>query len=426
MVRYYGIRIYRSAMMPRVMLPVWLLLMLLLLPACGAAPQNVLAESDMTDPGEAPLETGVAATAVSPPPEMAPPAPPVVEERDAVEVATPVPEATATPLPSPTATVVPSPTAVPVPVLRQLLTGGCCVNPFWSSDSKQVRFIDKPTADAPAGIYEVAADNPAPVSAGTLYTTTLGSLAANGRFYVRPDDPVTILEELFTGQLYSIPNEGNQLFFSPSAERVAWQVREGGGQGPSRTRQTTLWVADVDGSDARVIGQLRGASISGWVGEETLLLQLPDDSNEDKRLLVRYNLDDRTPVVLDRAARFSGTTISRGGTFVAYYISLDGANPEQNGVWLMDTATGEKQPLPTGAYQWRDATRLVLIPMEVGVSSFRFREYDTETAVLRDLTDPDVLQVRVANNDWSISPDGDTVVFVSANDGNLWALQLGD
>jgi hypothetical protein len=38
------------------------------------------------------------------------------------------------------------------------------------------------------------------------------------------------------------------------------------------------------------------------------------------------------------------------------------------------------------------------------------------------LTDPAVTPFKVANGDWSVSPDGQHIVFVSAADHNLWLL----
>jgi Tol biopolymer transport system component len=43
----------------------------------------------------------------------------------------------------------------------------------------------------------------------------------------------------------------------------------------------------------------------------------------------------------------------------------------------------------------------------------------------RPLTDPTVTSLKIANNDWAVSPDGRYVVFVNAADHNLWLLDLG-
>ena len=74
-------------------------------------------------------------------------APPTLAPTATVRV---VPTAVPTLAPSPTPTITPT----PLPQLVQLTTDGCCVNPGWSPDSRQVLFIDKPTADAEVGYHE--------------------------------------------------------------------------------------------------------------------------------------------------------------------------------------------------------------------------------------------------------------------------------
>jgi Tol biopolymer transport system component len=43
---------------------------------------------------------------------------------------------------------------------------------------------------------------------------------------------------------------------------------------------------------------------------------------------------------------------------------------------------------------------------------------------VRALTDPALTPFRVAGGDWSPSPDGNRVVFVSADDHNLWVMDV--
>lgn len=343
----------------------------------------------------------------------------------ATVVASPAARATSTSVPpSPTATQMPLPTATPAPALRQLLSGGCCVNPMWRADGQAIRFLDKPTANATVGIYEVAVDAPAPVVAGTLFTTTLASWAGRGRFYVTTTSDGVTINDLVTGKVTTPPTDGNQVAISPDGTRLAWQVRAAG-SGSNNQRQTTFWVAGLDGSEAQAGASLRGGSLVGWLGNGALLLQRTADADDDKRTLVRYDIEAGTTTDLDSGTRFNGMALSPSGEFIVYYISLD-ENKAQNAIWVMNTTTGKKQQLPViGGYQWRDATRLLVIPVPSGTPAFHVEEYDAASATLRPLTDPAVLPFRVANNDWMLSPDGSRMVFVSAEDGNLWLLELG-
>ena len=68
----------------------------------------------------------------------------------------------------------------------------------------------------------------------------------------------------------------------------------------------------------------------------------------------------------------------------------------------------------------------MLMPMELGAYSHRLQEYDLTTNSIQNLTDPTSHPFRVTNNDWAVSPDGTQVAFVSAADGNLWLIDLGN
>ena len=366
---------------------------------------------------------GGAALATLSPPAAAPTEPP------APSATAPAPPPTATrAAPPPTATALPTATPLPEPALRQLATGGCCVNPSWRADSGAVRFIDRPASAAPVGLYEIALDEDAPVSAGTLVTTTLPASfsAADGRFIVTTGPGQPTIEERATGRVTTLPEGASQISISPDGARVVWQIREDGGSGPSSQAESAFWTAAIDGSGARLLLRARGASVSGWLGDEALLLQARERGESDERVLLRLDLEEGRMEELARGARISGLALSPERRWLAFYISLDQIEPARNGLWLLDTATGERQQLPAaGAYRWRDGTRLLLMPMEMGARSMRLIEVDAATGDVRALTDPARLPFRVANNDWHVSPDGRHIVFVSADDGNLWLLTLG-
>ncbi|RME46358.1 MAG: hypothetical protein D6791_08505, partial [Chloroflexi bacterium] len=87
------------------------------------------------------------------------------------------------------------PTAQPnvlIPSLRRLTTGGCCTQPFWSPDSRQVLFIDRPAPDAPVGIWGV--DVTQPQSAPELVTERIGFYTGDMAFIIEPGREVTVIE----------------------------------------------------------------------------------------------------------------------------------------------------------------------------------------------------------------------------------------
>ena len=86
---------------------------------------------------------------------------------------------------------------------------------------------------------------------------------------------------------------------------------------------------------------------------------------------------------------------------------------------------GEARKLDfVGAYRWRDGSRLAYVPMQLGAPSHELWQIDVETGETERLLGPESFPFRIANNDWSISPDGATLAFVSEADRNLWVADL--
>jgi len=283
-----------------------------------------------------------------------------------------------------------------------------------------VLFIDKPAAEAEAGVYAVDIDRmQEPQLSGPV-----GIYSPDRSLVAYPVDVRTLVDKLSTGERWVIPNNGEALEFSPDNRRVAWEIEAI--SGPYDERQTEIFMANYDGTDAVKVARVYGGGLVGWLprGLSLLFLGRPALSTRDRTLTT---LDLRTNEAIDlvTAERISGVGVSRDGSWVAYYISFD-SDAERNGIWVQRAdGTGARQLDAWGAYQWRDDSHLLVIPARPSPDqAFEIWEIEAATGEKRQLTDAAVTPLNILNGDWRISPDGRYVVFVNSADRNLWLLEL--
>jgi len=327
----------------------------------------------------------------------------------------------------PTATPSPTrqpPTPTPVPTLRQLAGGGCCTQPFWSPDSRRVLFIDEPAPGALLGIWGVDVTRPDPTP--ELVTERIASYTADLAFLVEMSQDTTVIERLADNMRWTVPADGRPVSISPGRKHIAWQVSDE--DLPFERQTTQVWVADLDGSDAQAVATLPRGSLSGWISDDVLLLSSRESLESREQVLYTFSLSSGRTTELVRAERLRGGLLSPDGAWLAYYVALD-EDPAQNGLWLVRTDGSERRQLDPdlfGAYQWRDADWLLLIPFRPEAVSHELWELDANTGEVRRLTDPGVIPFKIANGDWIVSPDGRHVAFVESRDRNIWLLTLSD
>ncbi len=336
---------------------------------------------------------------------------------------TPLPTATSTPRPSPTPTLIPSPTPTPTPELEQLTTGGCCVQPSWSPDSRQVLFIDKPSANDTVGFYAVdiaAGTNKPPQRSGPV-----GVYSQDRSLITYLDQGRTVVEKLSSGERWVMPNN-YQVAFSPDNQRLAWADSEENSNIPYDQRRSDLYIAQVDGSRAVRVARVYGGGFVGWLpsGAKILVSARPSLAVRERTLSV-LDLNTQASVNLVTAERISGVSVSRDGTWIAYTITFD-ADKSRNGIWMQRTdGTPARKIELWGAYQWRDEGRLLVMPARVSADrAFEILEVDAATGKIRKLTEAAITPLQILNGDWRVSPDGRYIVYVNSVDRNLWLLKL--
>jgi len=384
--------------------------------ACSAAGSS-LPESTAPD---AAAQTPAAAAAPTPSVQPGPEASPSARgQPGSVPGALPPPQTTSIPIAA-----APTPSTEP-PRLRRLTEGGCCSGAFWSPDSGAALYLDRPGPEQPAGIWQAAIDGGEPA----LLTDRLGIYSADMQLRAFPERGNTVVERLADGQRWIIPSGGRAVNFSPGGRRLAWNTGQSGVL--QNAAQRTVWISRTNGSEARQATTVTGGGFAGWLTDNALLVSGRPLGSSNIQALWRLDIPEDgaalgEPVELTRAERLRNLVISPDGSWAVYLPSFT-ADPAQDGLWLLDTASGQRRKLEVfGAYRWRDAGRLVIIPLEPGSAAQRVIQIEAASGITTELIDPAQTTFKIANGEWSISPDGGKLLFRSAEDDNLWVLALGE
>lgn len=292
--------------------------------------------------------------------------PPARQKPDVTE--TPSPSVMPSPLATSTVTPSPTPSPMPAPQLRQLTSGGCCTDPFWAPDSGQVLYIDAPPPDGQLGIWAVDATQTLPEP--ELFTERIAFYAADFEFLIEVGGDTTVIERVRDGERWTVPANGNLVYFSPDQERIAWN--ESDPDVPPERRTVDVWVTDLDGTNARRLETLIRGGFAGWLDDDVVLLNGRESFDSREEIYYTYSLrDDRVRTELIRAERARGASLSPNGRWLAYFIAQS-PKEAQNGLWLVRTDGSRRRQLERelfGAYKWRDESGLLIVPFRPGTLS---------------------------------------------------------
>jgi hypothetical protein len=209
---------------------------------------------------------------------------------------------------------------------------------------------------------------------------------------------------------------------SRSGGQVAWSE---GSSLPVQIdrRQRTIWVANVDGSEARQVARLVGGDLLGWTRNDERLLVSGRPADETQTGIWSVDLAG-TARLMWGADRPRSLLLSPDGGWLALLLTFSG-DPQADGLWILSTSDGAPRHIDGyGAYRWRNEGRLLLLPFDGGASGVSVEEVEAESGRTRTILPAGALAGGVANNDWLPSPDGRWIVYLNAADGTLWLAAL--
>ncbi len=303
----------------------------------------------------------------------------------------------------------------------RLTEPGCCTGFFWTRDSARVMFIDRPSESLPLGIYSV--DVGSPGDPPELVTEEIGYYSDDLAYRFDLTENDTSIIRVTDGERWSVPAGGRPVSISPDGSRIAWQISP---DVPPERRTTTAWIANLDGTEARAFATLPRGSISGWLNDDTVLVRGREALQSDEDILWRLDVNSGERLEIARAEQLRGEIPSQGGEWVVYYVSRE-EDPSSNGTWIVPGTGGEPRMLDEslfGAYRWRDANRLIVVPLSTAGPSHALLEVDVRSLETRSLTDPAALPFKIANGEWSVSPDGRRVAVLESSDKAIHVIEL--
>ncbi|HRA01270.1 MAG TPA: hypothetical protein PLJ62_13775, partial [Thermoflexales bacterium] len=235
----------------------------------------------------------------------------------------------------------------------------------------------------------------------------------------------TVITRLADGVAWVIPSGGRRASFSPDATRITWSVGEE--TGGFDVRKNDIYVADVDGKNAKLIATRYGGGVMAWMPDSKQILLGGKEKRADKLAKIGV-MDLATGAVrpLFEAERLRNTLLSPDGKWLVYLLTASENGAGGTFVIPLDGSSAAPRQLDIfGAFQWRDGSHLLYIPLKVNAPSSELWQIDAQTGAMTQLiaAAPDS-PFKIGGGDWDVSPDGNSILYLNARDRNIWVASL--
>lgn len=307
------------------------------------------------------------------------------------------------------------------PTLRRLTPPGCCSLPWWSPDSRAVRYWDGQGGQL-ASMWEVGIDAE-PGTGGKIADGPPSLLSNDGQWRVEIEQGRVTVVNVATGAQTPLATGGAWPRHSPGSTRLLWHRHPADDIPGGIPPLTEIWIANADGTGRALLGTQQGGRVY-WLDDERLLMVEPVGRASNESTLSIYTLSSRRKEQLATFKNLRGLSIAPGGQVLLFYLPFQD-DPNASGVYGMLAQPGAVPVrLPFfGSYRWRDS-KSILYLLYAGGGQMALAQYDITTGEQRQLTDPATQPFSIVNDDWTVSPDGKKVVFWSGTDSAIYVIRL--
>lgn len=307
--------------------------------------------------------------------------------------------------------------------MTRLTRRGCCTG-FWWARPNEIQYLDDAPGDDLAAVMAVSVGGAAGNSVKRIDQSPPALYSPDGMYAVRLGGGRTSLTRMLNGspdgKTWTAFTRGAWPTFSPESKQLLWLIRTGEEFPNYPLPRMEIWVSAASGEDARLV-HVQSGGAAWWLDETRLLLIEGKPGSAEHRLsIASLRTGQIEPLATLNYLRW--LSVAPGGKYLMFLLPFQ-PEAERSGVYLLETRRGaQPQKMPfVGAWRWRDSTSVLYLPFEPGRATMHLRAYDVTTGQMTPLRTP---PFRIANAEWSISPDGRMVAFVGADDGAIWLIAL--